>query len=561
MAGTLVKILISITLVLITSALAITGSSQSALTTKELTQVFQIDLPSADAAILMDASLSMRNHHYDVVRQTVIDFVSTLTGNETLHIRVFGDVASIPLEGTADKIAGNVAAHLPTEPMFQHTDLGTAILKGLEFFERDGAGELQALFLFTDGMHQPPASSLFTRDFTSDQNWHALRRRAQALCQRRKVFVYGFGLGSQTDVSLLLKIFPPANVEVVVGEAAQVADVLRAIRESLRLAQLRHAVEQDLSSGGVEVRFAQSGLSRGARSIENQVTIQNRYRYLPVVLESIKLQYSAEASREIECDVENLPRNLTLVPAQMWRGKLRARLLSVPSNLRLGRIERIYSAGVQVMPAARFEHAAEIAMLDAGNAIPLCNSPPLGIELRASYGVPYYLIIFFSIAGLGFVLIIRRKRKLSERVRTSVEQRHAERKRLAGMLKLWHSGKAEPDEEGVDLSAYKTLKLDLVINANGMLEVASPDSQARNVVAYLSGHLFGASPVKAETGRVEYRLETARGHRLAYESTGGLRETARLILCDRDLIEIDGTWRLRYANHRLRTRVEVESAC
>jgi hypothetical protein len=208
----------------------------------------------------------------------------------------------------------------------------------------------------------------------------------------------------------------------------------------------------------------------------------------------------------------------------------------------------------------RFPHEAEIARLNVGAVKPLYDAQPLAIELRERHGAPYWLIAASALAGLGFVLIARRGRKLRARRQAFIEQRHAERRQLSGALKLWPSHKAEPDGEGVDLSAHKTTKLDLVIGANGALEVASPDSGGANAVAQLSGHLVGASPGKAESGKVEFRLEAARGRRLAYEADGEWREAARVILCDRDVIEIDGSQRLRYANHRLRTRAEVESA-
>jgi hypothetical protein len=149
---------------------------------------------------------------------------------------------------------------------------------------------VQVLFLLTDGQHQPPAGSLYTRDFANDPNWQALRKRAQELCRQRQVLVYGVGLGSQTDVSLLLKIIPANNVEVVVGAAAQVAAALRRVRENLRAAQLRRAVEQELNTGRIEVRFAQSAVESADASVTQPVTIRNRYRHLPVALESLNLQ-------------------------------------------------------------------------------------------------------------------------------------------------------------------------------------------------------------------------------------------------------------------------------
>ncbi len=555
----LMKQLILLMLILFT-ALTATGRSQPGSAANDLTQVFQIDLPSADTAILMDASYSMRNHRYADLRRAVIEFASTLTGKEMLSLRVFGDVPSSPLEGPADKLAGNIADHLPPEPMFNNTDLGMAIQKALEFFERNGAGEAQVLFLLTDGQHQPPAGSPYTRDFANDPNWQALRRRARELCRQRLVLVYGFGLGSQTDISLLLKIFPVSNVEVVVGDAAQVATVFRRVRESLRFAQLRCAVEQDLNAGDIEVHFAQSPVESDAASITQPVTIRNRYRHLPVTLESLNLQKDARASQQIVCEMESLPRNFTLAPGGQWQGKLRATLQTETSNLRLGRVEHGYHASVQLTPIARFQHEAEIAKLNVGEAKPLFNAQPLAIELRERHGVPYWLIAVSALAGLCFVLIARRGRKLRARRQAFIEQRHAERKQLSGALKMWPSHKAEPDEYSIDLSAHKTTRLELAPGANGALEVVSSNSDSAKAVAHLSGHLTGASPSKAESGKVEFRLEAARGHRLAYEADGEWREAARVILCDRDVIEIDGSQRLRYANHKLRTRAEVESA-
>jgi len=560
-AARLTRRLLALAAVSLVLALRVNSQPQGVASTAELARLFQVGSPSMDVAILVDASLSMRGHRYADVRQAVVDFTSTFAGAETLSLRMFGDVASAPLEGPANKIAGNVAAYLPAEPMFQNTDLGVAIQKALEFFERDGAGEAQALFLLTDGRHQPPPGSPYTRDFTNDPDWQALRIRAHALCLKRKVFVYGFGLGPQTDVSLLLEIFPAGAVEVMVGAAAQVATALRRDRERSRIAHLRHAVGRDLNTGKIEVSLAQSAVEGDAGGVTQIVTIRNRYRHLPIMLEGVSLQNRAGAVSEVVCELENPPRNLTLAPGRQWQGRLRATLRVEASNFRLGRVERSYRASVRLAPVARFEHKAEIEMLNAGRVEPLCDAPSVETTLRARHGAPYWLIGASLLAGLCLVLIVGRSRKLAAKRRASVEQRHAERKRLTGALKIWPSQKAEPDEVGVDLGAYKTAELDLAPNESGALGVAPRDPHAANVVAHLSGHLIGALSGKAESGRVEFRIEAARGHRLAYESGAEWRETARVILCDRDVIEIDGSWRLRYDNHKLRTRVEVESAC
>jgi von Willebrand factor type A domain len=236
--------------------------------TNDLYQLFQVDLHAADIVILFDASLSMKNHQYGKVRQAVIDFVPALTDKENLHLRVFGDVVSNPLEGKGSEVAGSIGSHLPEEPSFKHTDLGLAIFKGLDFLEREGASKVQALFLLTDGLHQPPADSPYSRDFAADPNWQDLQRRAQALCRQRHVFVYGFGLAEQTDIAMLRQVFPAQNVEMIVGNASQVARALEQVRERLRQTQLRQAVEQECAEGKLEVRLASRSIDEAITSFE-----------------------------------------------------------------------------------------------------------------------------------------------------------------------------------------------------------------------------------------------------------------------------------------------------
>ncbi len=557
------RLLASLATALLLIALTDSGRPQSNGSAAELPRLFQIGLPPADVAFLLDASLSMRSHRYGEVRQAVVDFTSTLTDKETLHLRVFGDIAGASLEDRADKVSGNVAEHLPVEPLFQYTDLGLAILKGLEFLERNGASEAQALFLITDGMHQPPPGSHFTRDFANDPNWQALRERAQRLCQKRQVMVYGFGLGRQTDVTLLSQVFPTTNVELIAGDAAQVATALRRVRENLQQARLRRAVEQELSSGRVEVKLARNEIHGDAKGFAEPVTIRNGYHHLPVVIERVLLGRSAASSKEIVCELEDAPRGpheLTLAPGQQWQGRIKGILQADLPGLSVGRNERVYRTEIQIGPVARFKHEAEIAQTGVDQTKVFRDEPSLRIELRASYGVPHWSIAGVLLTCLGIVLAIRRRSKLAAKHIATVEQRHAERRRIAGEIKIWPSDKTEPDEGGLDLGVHKSERLCLATRSDGGLEIVATADREADVVATLSGNLSGVKPDKAESGRVEFRLEAARGYRLACESGGEWREAARVTLCDRDLIVIGGRWNLRYANHRLRSRAEVESA-
>ena len=190
--------------------------------TADLFSLFQLDLPSTDIVILLDTSQSMIRHQYGNIRQSIIDFAPTLTDTDDLHLRIFGDTVSSPLEGNGRVIAAGIEQYLPQEPAFSHTDLGLAILKGIEFLGREGASKTQAFFLLTDGLHQPPQDSPYSRDFANDPEWRTLKQRAYDLCDQHALYVYGFGLGHHTDISILRQVFPTTNVEVIAGGAAQV---------------------------------------------------------------------------------------------------------------------------------------------------------------------------------------------------------------------------------------------------------------------------------------------------------------------------------------------------
>lgn len=549
-----------VSLVAVIFLLILPSRSPGASPLDDLYQLFQVDLSSADIVILLDASRSMLDHQYSQVRQAVVDFAPALTDKETLHLRVFGDVVSSPLESKGREKAGEITGNLPPEPLFSHTDLGLAIDKGLEFLERADASRVQAFFLLTDGLHQPPGDSPYSRDFTTDPDWQALQQRAQALCLKRQVYVYGFGLGQQTDIAVLRRVFPARNVEVIVGNAAQVAYALRRVRERLSRTQLRQAIEQELNEGRVETRLAETTVAGAVTSFDVPLTIRNAYRHLPVRLEQVKVQRDANGSQEILCTVEGAPANVVLEAGKQWQGQVKGTLQAELPRWHMGKTEQGYQVSFQFVPVVHFQHQAALEELGIDLMAPSVGSPALSVDLRASYGLPWWPFVVLGIVIAAFIgsAVVRQKR-IKQHLE-AVKLRHEERKCLAGKLKIWPARQDEPDGDGLDLSHFSREKLNLTITADDGLDVVTPESQSGEVVARLSGHLIGASFDDAESGKPEFHIEAAGGHKLAYESGDEMREVMTLTLCANDMLEIDGRWRLRYVNHRLRTRAEVESS-
>ena len=326
----------------------------------DLYRLFQMDLPSADIVLLLDASRSMIRHQYSDVRQAVIDFAPILTDKDNLHLRIFGDTVSNPLEGNGGEVSHSIDRYLPQEPVFAHTDLGLAILKGLEFIERDGAGEVQAFFLITDGLHQPPQDSPFSRDFANDPEWQELKQRAYALCNQHTVFVYGFGIGQQTDISILRQVFPAKNVEVAVGGPAQIADTLSRVRQRLSRAQLRRSIEQEIDEGIVEVRLPKSSITEEADSFDLPITIHNGYKHLPIRIERIQAHREVHSSKEISCELEGDWANALLEPGQQWHGKIKGNLRVQAPPLRIGKAQQDFHSTFNLVSVVRFHNEVSL---------------------------------------------------------------------------------------------------------------------------------------------------------------------------------------------------------
>jgi len=163
---------------------------------------------------------------------------------------------------------------------------------------------------------------------------------------------------------------------------------------------------------------------------------------------------------------------------------------------------------------------------------------------------------------VGVAIVSWRRHETEKKRKKAVKKRHDERSQLAGRLKVWGMGEEEPLGDGEDLSRLHSQKLVLVVTEQGGLKVSKSDEvQGGEVVARLFGCLVGASPNDAESGKPEFTIQPVGGHALAYESRGEMSEACeKLTLCDNDVLEIDGKWRLRYTNTALPTRAMIESA-
>lgn len=525
-----------------------------------LYSLFQIGLSSADIVILPDASKSMLNHHYSEVRKAVIDFAASLSENENLHLRIFGDVVSNPLEGKGDEITSLIEDYFPREPLFEHTDLGLAISKGLEFLERDGGSEIQAFFLITDGLHQPAAGSSYSRDFANDPHWQALKNRALALCPQRHVLVYGFGLGQQTDIAVLRNVFPAENVEVVIGSPSQIVQTLRSARERLSRAQLRKAIHEELNTGTTKIDLSANNVEVEEPYFDVTLIIRNDYSRLPIIVERIEVQRAGDSSDEIACVVEGLPVGSRLEPGKQITVRVKGEMARDQQGIRLGKDERSVRGTFHLMPVICFAHQTALGQFGIDLSATKFDNATLSVQMRVQYGLSFVTIAAAALALAGLSAAVgKHVKKKKVQLRELAKQR-IESNRLAGILEIQRICNDESHTDSIDLGQYKAQELALAVTEQGGLEAIPPSDHGREVVARLSSHLNRYSAFDTRPEPAKFHLTSTGKHTLRYGTGGEMREALTITLCDNDVIELDGRWKLRYSDPRRRTRAEFESA-
>ena len=523
----------------------------------ELNDIFRLSLPTADIVILVDASLSMRRS-FPTVRQAAASFGASLTNKEYLHLRAFAGVPTAPLEGVGNQVGDEVVSYLPKDVLAGGTDLGLALEKGLDFLERPGASRIQAVFLLTDGRHEPPRGSPYSRDFDRDPNWQKLQNRAQALCRQRTMLVYGFGLNQQTDINLLLHVFPSRNVEIVVGSAAGVNNLLLHLQERLHLEQLRGAIQEEMTGGKLELKLNPTSISTADNHSESLLTIRNDYEHLPVRLKGIFVNPLTDV-HEIDASLKDFSGQLTLGPGDKRQVRVTVSLVADLPKWHIGRMTQTFSARFKIVPSASFPLASELKGQgfdpDSLHVSPLV----LSVHIGARYGVPLLIAALLVLALLAWIVMIRMLR--NRRLREAEEQKRKDdaAKLLRGHLVISTIELSDSPGEACDLGSYNAQHLFLAKAPEGHLEILTPDQlEGRIVVARLSGQV--ATRSKGEK-LPQYGIEAETDHVLVLESPREVEPNVTpVVLYDADAFEIDAKWRLRYTNSELQRRFVARSS-
>lgn len=365
---------------------------------KELEQRLAPSLPPAQVSILLDASGSMSGR-YSTVREAALRFAEGLQTGETVTARAFAAVVTQPIEGSGAAAQAVLDAGLPRSPLAGlGTDLGLAISKALDDMDRPDAPKLLVLFVLTDGLHQPPSDSPYSRDFTYDPDWQELRRRGHALAARTNLTVYGLGIGGHTDIAVLRGIFPARNVELLTGDAALAGAALSRIQRNVRLMRLKTLLQEDLRTGGVKVTAAKRVADERLGLVNVQCQVSNAYRYLPVAVSELRLAGTDLSSPELRASLE-APASIELGPGERAEALLKVRAVAARPRWVLGRRTETISGAWRVMGTLAFRDREALAALDLPDT-PRMPADPIQVNLAIVYGKAWWTILALAAAVL-----------------------------------------------------------------------------------------------------------------------------------------------------------------
>ncbi len=183
----------------------------------------QLDSVRTSFTLVLDESGSMRPI-WKEVGEALAGFVAVIPSGDDLHLIRFSGAhsdATIPWAGDPASRENwmRLLKNLDS-PRGQKTDLGEAAEGVLELIERKPIGELQFVFLLTDGVHDPQAGSAYA-DLETEA-WRELAVSYKSVKRQKPARVVFVRLDPSADVSVLRRVFDDAVVwDATTPEALQ----------------------------------------------------------------------------------------------------------------------------------------------------------------------------------------------------------------------------------------------------------------------------------------------------------------------------------------------------
>ncbi|WP_250292935.1 vWA domain-containing protein [Frankia sp. CiP1_Cm_nod1] len=300
------------------------------------------DVP-ADYVVLVDTSASMAAGGLaGQVSHFLRGFVAGLAPSDRFVLIGFDVAPAVLYAGPAAGAAGAVD-RLPRVPTGTHTDIGAAVREAVDELGRHDASPVAAVFLLTDGRHQPPPNSGFPTG--DDRPWQLLGDDARQRLDVTKVHGYGVALRdddqARDGAGQLKRALPTTTVLAL--PTGQLPAYLDRAKDDTRRRKAANLLEADVR-GQVVVSWDPqlADVDPAASPLVTQVTLTSRERWLPLELTDVSVTSS---DRDVWAD--GIPSRITLEPGHSvtvpvtlsWKSHTTGRLRgsrTVTSELRLG---------------------------------------------------------------------------------------------------------------------------------------------------------------------------------------------------------------------------------
>ncbi|AEH11665.1 von Willebrand factor type A [Candidatus Protofrankia datiscae] len=269
---------------------------------------------AADYVLLVDTSASMRDGAlFDQVRDFLRGYVAGLTPADRFTLIRFDAVPALLYSGSAAD-AGSAIDQLPLVPNGGATDIGAAIREAVNELDRRDASPVSAVFLLTDGAHNPPRSSDFPDPESNDRPWQALQDHTRQRLDLARVHGHGIALRNDDQAmagASLLKWALPATKVLALPPDQLRAYLDRAKEDSRRLtaAGLLTPDTQEQVTVSWEPRLAD--VDPGASHLVTQVKLTSRAKWLPVELTNVSITPSRPDVQAV-----GVPDRIILPPGQ-----------------------------------------------------------------------------------------------------------------------------------------------------------------------------------------------------------------------------------------------------
>jgi hypothetical protein len=219
----------------------------------DLVQTYGVEDVPVDILVTIDTSGSMASDGepppWPAVANGWATLASSVGPSDRIGLVTFdvNAVTRFNLDPLADDARrAEAAGRLPAAPEGVATDIGAGLEASVAMLAQSGASEIQTLVFITDGAHNPGPDSTYPT--TSGPAWDALVSKAAAVSGPRgdKFSVYGWGLGGSgtTDIGLVKKVFPQAQILALPDR--QIGDFLASLADNAQRERVRPEVAADL---------------------------------------------------------------------------------------------------------------------------------------------------------------------------------------------------------------------------------------------------------------------------------------------------------------------------